>query len=140
MNIIYDDERWQNNLPDIEELAYLALQFCKDSCSIVLANDDFVQKLNAQYRGMDKPTNILSFPDDSEEGYLGDMILAFETCEREAKEQNKTLADHYTHLLIHGALHLQGYDHMHDDQAEEMENREIALLAQLGIANPYKIS
>lgn len=114
--------------------------------SVVLADDALVHRLNREYRGKDKPTNVLSFAlteaDEPEPGegapvLLGDVILAFETVEREAVEQNKTPADHMTHLVVHGVLHLLGYDHETDDEAEEMEALETRLLATLGIADPY---
>lgn len=107
--------------------------------AVVLADDDFVKNLNSQYRGKNKPTNVLSFPDESfeESGNLGDIILSIETIEKEAKEQGKTFRGHATHLLIHGFLHLIGYDHTHDKQAENMEKLEIKILRKLGISNPY---
>ncbi len=114
--------------------------------SLVLADDAMVQGLNRQYRGQDKPTNVLSFAAlDGEEDepladgplLLGDVVLAFETARREAVAEDKPLADHLSHLLVHGVLHLLGYDHLADDEAEEMESRERAILADLGIADPY---
>lgn len=105
--------------------------------SLVLADDDFVQNLNREYRGKDKPTNILSFPQD-EDFCLGDLVLAYETVEREAREQNKTFTNHVTHLIVHGVLHLLGYDHIDDQEAEEMEALEISILAKMGLPNPYE--
>lgn len=105
---------------------------------ILLTSDDEMQGLNAQFRGQDKATNVLSFPAAiNPEGHLGDLALAYETCAKEAKEQGKTLADHVQHLTVHGVLHLIGYDHDHDDEAEIMEALERSLLAELGIADPY---
>ncbi len=105
--------------------------------AVVLADDAFVQNLNKQYRGKNKPTNVLSFPASLEEGELGDIILAFETIEKEAIEQKKTFRNHTKHLLVHGFLHLLGYDHIEDKQAEVMEKIEIKILKKLGISNPY---
>jgi probable rRNA maturation factor len=115
--------------------------------SLVLADDATVQGLNRDWRGKDKPTNVLSFAalDDEDapqvEGaplLLGDVILAFETCRAEAEEQGKPLPDHLSHLVVHGVLHLLGYDHEQDEaEAEEMERLEAAILARFGIADPY---
>lgn len=116
--------------------------------SVVLANDDLVHTLNRDYRDRDKPTNILSFAMlDGDHGWeapkregpctLGDLVLAFETVQREAKEENKTFESHFLHLVIHGTLHLLGYDHMQDDEAEAMESIEIQILGEFGIGNPY---
>ena len=110
---------------------------------ILFADDEAIQKLNQQWRGMNKPTNVLSFPSlspviDGEAVMLGDIILAFETIEREAKEEQKPLIHHIQHLVVHGFLHLLGYDHETDDEAQEMEAAEICVLAKLGIDNPYE--
>jgi len=111
--------------------------------SIVLTDDAHIRALNRQWRGMDKPTNVLSFPAAegeaiSEAAHLGDIILAYETIAREAAAEGKTLADHLCHLVIHGILHLLGRDHMTDQDADVMEAQEIAALARLGIADPYR--
>ena len=114
--------------------------------SIVLANDDLVQVLNREYREKDKPTNVLTFANlDGDidalptEGplNLGDIILSYQTLEREAKEQGKFPLDHIRHLTTHGILHLLGYDHQNDEEANDMETLEIRILEQLGIQNPY---
>lgn len=133
-----ESDVWQRSFPQAEAVARQAIALIgEESLSLVLADDGFIQTLNNQFRGQDKATNVLSFPSE-EDGYLGDIIIAFETLEREAEEQGKTLAHHFTHMAIHGVLHLQGYDHEEDSQAERMESREIQLLQQLGIANPYE--
>jgi probable rRNA maturation factor len=111
--------------------------------SIVLTDDARIQALNRQWRGLDKPTNVLSFPAADaetigESAHLGDIILAYETIAREAEADGKTIADHLCHLVIHGILHLLGEDHMSDQDAEAMEAREVAALARLGIADPYR--
>ena len=98
-------------------------------------------ELNKQYRHKQGPTNVLSFPANLPEGIglnlLGDLVVCAPVVEREALEQQKPLAHHWAHIIIHGVLHLQGYDHVHDDEAEVMENREIKLLQTLNINNPY---
>jgi metalloprotein, YbeY/UPF0054 family len=131
-------------------LATLAVTYDEEEgpaeLSVVLADDALVHRLNREYRGKDKPTNVLSFalteaeePDAGEDApiMLGDVILAWETVAREAAEQGKTPSDHMTHLVVHGVLHLLGYDHETDDEAEEMEQLETRLLDTLGIADPY---
>jgi len=113
--------------------------------SVVLSSDENVRILNATYRGKDQPTNVLSFPmldeeplpENDEPTALGDIVLAYETVAAEAAAQGKTLHDHLTHLLIHGMLHLLGYDHIQANEAEKMEMLEIAILDKMGIENPY---
>lgn len=106
--------------------------------SLCLADDATLRALNARWRGIDKPTNVLSFPAADGAGrHLGDIALAFETLEREAGELGVPLADHYRHLVAHGFLHLIGYDHETDGEAERMEALETRILARLGAANPY---
>ncbi len=116
--------------------------------SVVYSDDNSVQELNKNYRGKDKPTNVLSFAtidgiDDIQELFeeepimLGDVILAFETTKKESTEQNKKFEDHATHLLVHGVLHLMGFDHIEDIEADYMEALETKILAELGIENPY---
>lgn len=106
------------------------------SVCIALSNDANVKALNATYRGKNYPTNVLSFP-SSVQGTLGDIVLAAETVLREAREQEISPQHHLQHLIIHGILHLLGYDHETADQAEIMESLEIRILSQLGISNPY---
>ena len=98
-----------------------------------------MRELNARFRAKDGPTNVLSFPAAANpHGHLGDVALAFGVCAREAAEQGKSLADHTQHLVAHGVLHLLGYDHMSDDEAEAMEGLERVVLAGLGVADPYE--
>ena len=112
--------------------------------SVLFTNDAQIQTINAQWRQQDKPTNVLSFPSsDMKPGstplpILGDLIFAFETIEREAHELNKPIKDHLTHLLVHGFLHLFGYDHIEPDEADEMEAIETGILASIGLSNPYQ--
>jgi len=103
---------------------------------ILLTDDARLRALNAAFRGKDAATNVLSFP-SAAEGSLGDIALALGVCAREAAQQGKSLADHLQHLTAHGVLHLLGYDHETDADAEAMEARERAILAGLGVADPY---
>lgn len=106
--------------------------------SIALIGDEHMAQLNLEYRGKDKPTNVLSFPSEGPAPIMGDIALSFETVSREAREKKIALSDHLQHLVIHGYLHLSGYDHETDDDAQDMEALEITALARLGIANPYE--
>ena len=109
--------------------------------SIVLTDDAEQQGLNRDWRGIDKPTNVLSFPQIEPfgpvTGILGDIVLARETLEREAVELGKPFTDHYTHLVVHGFLHILGYDHIDEAEALVMEGLETQILATLGIPDPY---
>ena len=119
--------------------------------SIRLTTDTEVHNLNRQYRHQDKPTNVLSFPmvqpdlidtisnTDDGEVLLGDIVLAYETCAREAQDRGVSLEDHATHLIVHGVLHLLGYDHMTDADAVAMEAIEQSVMATLGLHDPYPI-
>lgn len=120
--------------------------------AVRLTSDDEVHQLNAQYRGKDKPTNVLSFPmiepdliealtqnSDDGEVILGDIVLAHGVCATEAEEKGITVEDHATHLIVHGVLHLLGYDHQGDSEAEAMESMERAALDTLGIPDPYLV-
>ncbi len=109
--------------------------------TIVLTDDAEMRSLNRQWRGKDAPTNVLSFPAGDapgEPGPLGDVVIAYETAVKEAEDGNLAFADHVSHLVVHGVLHLLGLDHMQDDEAERMEDLERRGLASLGIADPYR--
>ncbi len=112
--------------------------------SILVTTADEIQKLNKQYRDKDKATNVLSFPMQSPEEVdvclLGDIVLCASVIRDEAEQQSKTSSAHWAHMVVHGMLHLQGYDHIDNDEAEEMEQLEINILNQLGYDNPYDIS
>lgn len=167
LNIVISDSGWEKALPDIDDLCKQVFTttftfivkeepselFATKATLVVnlsLSNDEEVHRLNKEFRNMDKPTNVLSFanidaPDFGEELAdcdnvleLGDIIIALETMEKEAKEQNISLHDHLSHLLVHGLLHLLGYDHQEDDEAEHMESLEVKILQQLNIKNPYE--
>lgn len=109
--------------------------------AVMLTDDATIQQLNAQWRGMDKPTNVLSFPASeaiaAQDGHLGDIAIACETVAREAEAENKAFSDHLAHLAIHGYLHLIGFDHETDDEACRMESLETRILSSLAIADPY---
>lgn len=111
--------------------------------SVLLTDDRSVQGLNREWRGKDSPTNVLSFPSPEQPGqpgprHLGDIAMAFETLVRESRDEAKIPADHFTHLVVHGTLHLLGYDHELEAEAEIMEALEVKALAALGIADPYR--
>ena len=119
------------------------------SINLCLSNDEEVHRLNKEFRGKDKPTNVLSFANIDDDNFLssldaakaaelGDIIIAFETLEKEAEIENISFEAHYAHLLVHGILHLCGFDHIEDEEAEYMEDLEIRILAEQGIDNPYK--
>lgn len=109
--------------------------------SLLIASADEQQRLNRDFRGKDKPTNVLSFPTDFVDGVdglpLGDIACCPDVIRREALEQGKALEQHWAHMIVHGVLHLAGYDHVDDAEAEAMEALEVKLLAQLGFDNPY---
>lgn len=143
---------WSEHVPAVEALskaaAAAAFQAAVSSpgpaeAALVLADDETVKKLNRDYRGKNRPTNVLSFPasdgtePDGAPVLLGDVIVAFETADREASEEGKSLADHLSHLIVHGMLHLMGFDHQTEEEAAEMERLEVEVLAGLGIADPY---
>lgn len=117
-------------------------RFSRDTeVSVLLSDDAGVQILNRRWRNQDKPTNVLSFPATVLPGqslHLGDIVLAFETAMREAQNESKKPGDHISHLVLHGFLHLLGYDHLTDTDAATMEALERAALAKLGIADPYQ--
>ncbi|MGB8276618.1 MAG: rRNA maturation RNase YbeY [Methylovirgula sp.] len=110
--------------------------------SLLLCDDAFIRSLNARWRGQDKPTNVLSFPaaDPATAPILGDIAIAYETMTREAAEEGKSLQAHFSHLIVHGVLHLIGYDHQDEAEAEAMEQLEREILAMLGIEDPYQLA
>jgi probable rRNA maturation factor len=145
ISVVVEDAGWIVRLPDAEALvdaaARLALELCADAPTgeviVLLTNDAEVRDLNARFRDQDKPTNVLSFPAPPASGVLGDVALALGVCAREAGEQGKSLGHHLQHLVAHGVLHLLGYDHEADAEAEAMEAIERAVMERLGAPDPY---
>lgn len=140
-------------LPDAEELVHRAVAAalaCEDldfidqaELSVLLADDARITELNREWRGRDEPTNVLSFPaaepdEIADAPMIGDIALAYETLAREAARDGIALGDHFQHLVVHGVLHLFGYDHIEDGEAEVMEDAERRALASIGISDPYQ--
>lgn len=163
VDTLTEDARWQafglGEMAEAAARAVLADQALPDAgfvVSLLGCSDTRIAALNADFRGKPQPTNVLSWPseeraaefageapdlpepgeaDDPES--LGDIAIAWETCAREAEEQGKPMADHVTHLLVHGVLHLLGYDHIEEEDAALMEGLEVRILASLGVSDPY---
>ncbi|MFN3930426.1 MAG: rRNA maturation RNase YbeY [Brevundimonas sp.] len=142
-----EDAAWTAALPDaagvVERAATAALRTVAGDVVVLLTGDAEVRDLNARFRERDQPTNVLSFPAadmtlPGQAPHLGDLVLAYGVCAAEATAQGKTLADHLSHLTVHGVLHLLGRDHAADGEAEEMEAEERTILASLGVADPYR--
>ncbi len=137
------DPDWEAALPEAAELARIAGEAALDregEVAIVLTGDAEVHALNLRFRNKDNPTNVLSFPAaENPEGHLGDIALAYGVCVREAAEQGKSLSAHLQHLVAHGVLHLVGFDHETEAEAEAMEARERVILAGLGVSDPYAV-
>ena len=169
IDVIIDDDRWLeavdfDALKVADELQQVTFDYVAAACegqheilatgnelavNVCLSNDEEVHRLNREFRGMDKATNVLSFANIDDDAFwdnlaagvsveLGEIILAFETLQREAQSKNISLYAHYCHLLVHGFLHLLGFDHQEDDEAEEMEALETEILAQFSIDDPYQ--
>jgi probable rRNA maturation factor len=146
--VVVDDPGWRKIrglVPRLKRAAAAAEKAAKfrgaSSLTILLSHDRKLKALNRDFRGKDKPTNVLSFPAaPNPEGYRGDIALALGVTRREAKLAGKSLADHATHLAVHGVLHLAGHDHIRARDAKVMEKLEIEILDRLGIANPYVVA
>lgn len=166
LNIILDEPLWKEALSKVEECANIifenTLDYVKNNedidflktdktlnINLSLSNDAEIQKLNSEFRQMDKPTNVLSFANIDDEYFeesiaendfieLGDIIIALETMQKEAELKKISLHDHFCHLFIHGILHLLGFDHQTDEEAEYMEDFEIKILKKMNINNPYE--
>lgn len=156
-DVVIEDDRWDGVLDRLAPVAVSAtLRFLDMQAEVVVmgCDDGRIAELNGDFRDKPRPTNVLSWPAvdpaprtpgarpvvdlDPDDPVLGDVAIAFDTCAREATEQGKPLADHVTHLLVHGVLHLAGYDHLNDPDAEHMEQAEREILAGLGINDPYQ--
>lgn len=146
--IIRNSDGWPDHFDELAERAVLAALAGSDArlrgaaeISVLLTDDAEQRELNAQWRGKDSSTNVLSFPQIEPfgpvVGILGDITLARETLEREAIDLGKSLEDHFTHLIVHGFLHVLGYDHIEEAEALQMEGLETQILGGLGIADPY---
>ncbi len=130
-DIIVDDAAWRRLVPRAEQIARRAAQVAGGAGSVMLASDRTVQRLNARHRGRNKPTNVLTFD-------TGDIVLALGVVRREARAQNRRPAHHLAHLVVHGALHLQGHDHHEPADARRMEMEEARLLHRIGVPNPWR--
>ncbi len=158
IDVNVSEPEWISSFLDVEKVAAEAMELSlkmaqlprqiKDKeieVSIVLANDDLIQVLNREYRDKDSPTNVLTFasldsdgPIPADAAYpIGDVILSYQTIDREAREQGKFFKDHFIHMVVHGTLHLLGYDHQTEDEANNMESLEIRILEKMNIQNPY---
>jgi probable rRNA maturation factor len=145
--VVVDDPGWRKFrglMPRLKRAAAAAARAAgfrgAYSLTVLLSSDRKLKALNRAFRGKDKSTNVLSFPAaPNREGYRGDVALALGVTRREAEETGKRFADHASHLVVHGILHLAGYDHVRARQARRMEGLEIAILGRLGIANPYEV-
>ncbi|MBI1300448.1 MAG: rRNA maturation RNase YbeY [Alphaproteobacteria bacterium] len=155
IDIIIHEDGWHHYIPDIRDYTQTIISKALDAAlkankraevSVMLTHDSFIRELNKKYRNKDAPTNVLSFPQSDEKSLkspipfisLGDIVLAYETISREAKEQDKPIMDHMAHLLVHGCLHLLHYDHDNDEAAEKMEQLEIEILKSMELKNPYE--
>jgi len=139
IDVVTKSKKWQGQERLIENITKKILPLAKvkaEEVSISLVSDAQMKKINYQFRGKNKPTNVLSFP-GLDQFFLGDIVIAYETLVREAKEQKKDFNNHLTHLILHSILHLLGYDHKEEKDAQKMEKLEIKILHQLGIQNPY---
>jgi len=128
-----DLQLWlDKTIPQFQENAELTIR---------IVDTEESHQLNHEYRGKDKPTNVLSFPFEAPPGIeidlLGDLIICRQVVEKEAEEQNKPLLAHWAHMVVHGSLHLLGYDHIEDDEAEEMESLETEIMQTMGFEDPY---
>jgi probable rRNA maturation factor len=137
-----EDAAWTDALPGaeavVERAAAAALEGVEGDVVVLLTGDAAVRDINARFRDKDRPTNVLSFPAaESAAPHLGDLVLAYGVCAAEAQTQGKTLADHLSHLTVHGVLHLLGRDHEDEAEAEAMEAEERSILARLGVSDPY---
>ena len=145
VDLIVEDEAWDRltGKTALAETSIAAAQCEIDDLlpgvvAVLLTGDEAVARLNQSFRGKEGPTNVLSFPaSEHADNHLGDIAVAWGVVEREAAEKRISVEDHLRHLIVHGFLHLQGYDHQDDDEAEHMEDLERRALARLGVSDPY---
>ena len=143
IHIACEQETGLPTAEQIEQWATAAVQPQSDEVEMTVRIVDEAEShaLNLNYRGKDRPTNVLSFPfecpDEVELPLLGDLVICRQVVEREAQEQDKPVMAHWAHMVVHGSLHLLGYDHIEDDEAEEMESLETQIMTGLGFADPY---
>lgn len=130
--IVIADRRWRIFVPDVVRRVSRALVACEAEASVALTDDRTIKRLNFRDRGKNKPTNVLTYERPPE------ILLAFGVVAREAQREHKKIGDHLSHLIVHGALHLHGYDHHHPGEAREMEAEETRILARLGVPNPWR--
>ena len=146
ITILPHDPRWKGLGPTVRRAVEAALRHQRINhvaVTVVLTDDAEIRTLNHTYRAKSKPTNVLAFPDGAEENgirQLGDIVMSYDTIRTEASVQEKSLKAHISHLAVHGTLHLLGYDHGSEHEANIMESHEIAILACMAIANPYESS
>lgn len=147
IEVVLAEPGWRRALPRAEALARRAARAALAAehaggeaagLTILLADDRALRRLNAEHRGKDKPTNVLSFPAEEGMGHLGDIALALGVVRREAREAGRSLGAHLAHLVAHGTLHLLGHDHVVAGEARRMERAEARVLARLGLPNPWK--
>ena len=135
--ILLTDPAWRRAVGNPERLVRRATGAAGVVATVVLTSDAEVQRLNAQHRGRNKPTNVLTF-EPAAPGLAGDIVLAFGTVRREARSAGRPTADHLAHLVIHGGLHLRGHDHARAGDARRMEMAEARAMARIGLPNPWK--
>jgi probable rRNA maturation factor len=143
ITLLVEDPKWRSHRGLIARLTRAAEAArrsarLKGAFTILLANDKKLRALNLDFRGKDKPTNVLSFP--GSDGYTGDIAIAYGVTRKEAKAAAKNFADHAAHLVVHGVLHLAGHDHERAKDALAMEALEVKILKRLGIADPYAVA
>ena len=144
ITLLVEDQGWRKSRGLVTRLrraaeAALAASRLKGNFTVLLSNDKKLQSLNHEFRGKNKPTNVLSFPAAGDDGYRGDIAIAYGVARKEAAASGKALNDHACHLVVHGVLHLAGYDHERAADAKVMEPLEVKILKRLGIADPYAV-
>jgi probable rRNA maturation factor len=138
-DVFVEDVGWRKLIPGCDRIAARAAAVAGGAGSVVLSSDRAVRVLNARHRGRNKPTNVLTF-EPAMPGLEGEIVLALGTVRREALAAGKPPADHLAHLVVHGCLHLQGYDHEQAGDARRMEMEEARLLSRLGVPNPWRLA